>query len=108
MQAVLLQKAKVLATAPSNIAVDNILEKLVANEKINVVRIGHPARMIDSVRPYCLDAMLEDKEYAKLNEKIRKDMNRLREKLVKAKTKEEKRGLRAELKEYRRGLKVNQ
>ncbi|MFH2202764.1 MAG: AAA domain-containing protein [Elusimicrobiota bacterium] len=40
---------RVLASAPSNIAVDNILEKLLPYE-LRVVRLGHPARMLESVQ----------------------------------------------------------
>ena len=45
-----LQKSKVLACAPSNIAVDNIIERLhEADPKLKIVRIGHPARLLASV-----------------------------------------------------------
>ena len=46
-EAVLNQKARVIACAPSNVAVDNIIEKILAkqNKAIKVVRIGHPARV---------------------------------------------------------------
>jgi superfamily I DNA and/or RNA helicase len=40
---------RVLATAPSNIAVDNILEKLL-DTGLRVVRLGHPARTLESLR----------------------------------------------------------
>lgn len=40
---------RVLATAPSNIAVDNILEKLLGTG-LRVVRLGHPARTLESLR----------------------------------------------------------
>ena len=50
LQTVALQKSKVLACAPSNIAVDNIIERLHhMNPKLRIVRIGHPARLIESV-----------------------------------------------------------
>ena len=52
---------KVLATAPSNTAVDNLLEQLVAT-KSNVVRIGHPARVAERLREYSLDVMVENHE----------------------------------------------
>lgn len=49
-QAVKVQKAKVLCCAPSNIAIDNVLEWLITGENtVKCVRIGHPARMLDSV-----------------------------------------------------------
>ncbi len=40
---------KVIASAPSNIAVDNLVERL-HRERVKVVRIGHPARLLDSVK----------------------------------------------------------
>ena len=50
LQASRLQKAKIMACAPSNIAVDNIIERLHAqNPKLKIVRIGHPARMLESI-----------------------------------------------------------
>ena len=51
LQTVKLQKSKVLACAPSNIAVDNIIERLHACEpNLRIVRIGHPARLLESVQ----------------------------------------------------------
>lgn len=49
---------KVLACAPSNTGVDNLLEKLIAN-RVQVVRIGHPARVQEDLQPYTLDALVE-------------------------------------------------
>ena len=49
------QGHKVLACAPSNTAVDNLLERLVAAGK-SVVRVGHPARVDERLRGYTLDA----------------------------------------------------
>ncbi len=42
------QGAHVLACAPSNTAVDNLVERLVSYG-VRCVRVGHPARMADSV-----------------------------------------------------------
>ena len=48
------QGSKVLVCAPSNVAVDNLLEKLAKN-KIRVIRIGHPARVQVIFFHTCLD-----------------------------------------------------
>jgi superfamily I DNA and/or RNA helicase len=56
---------KVLACAPSNTAVDNILERLVrARQK--VVRVGHPARVNEQLRDFTLDAKVQDHEAMKI------------------------------------------
>ena len=52
---------KVLAVAPSNTAVDNLLEKLVAARQ-RAVRIGHPARVAESLRDHSLDGLVEQHE----------------------------------------------
>jgi len=50
LQASRLQKAKIMACAPSNIAVDNMIERLhEQNPKLKIVRIGHPARMLENI-----------------------------------------------------------
>ena len=60
LQTVALQKSKVMACAPSNIAVDNIIERLhKCNPKLRIVRIGHPARLLESVQKFCLDALVQ-------------------------------------------------
>ena len=47
--------ARVLAGAPSNVAVDNLLEKLIP-AGLRVVRLGHPARTLESLRHATLAA----------------------------------------------------
>lgn len=49
---------KVLAVAPSNTAVDNLLERLVV-AKQRTVRLGHPARVAESLRSHSLDGLVE-------------------------------------------------
>jgi ATP-dependent RNA/DNA helicase IGHMBP2 len=65
------QSEKVLACAPSNTAVDNLLEKLV-QAGMRVVRIGHPARITERLRNYSLDGLVEQHE----NTTVIKDMIR--------------------------------
>lgn len=49
---------RVLACAPSNTAVDNLLERLVAMMP-NVLRVGHPARVFESLRGHTLDELVD-------------------------------------------------
>jgi ATP-dependent RNA/DNA helicase IGHMBP2 len=49
---------KVLACAPSNLAVDNMLERLLA-ERERAVRLGHPARVLPQLRDHTLDQLVE-------------------------------------------------
>ncbi len=52
---------KVLACAPSNTAVDNLLERLIdAGQR--VVRIGHPARVAERLRDHSLDGLVDSHE----------------------------------------------
>jgi hypothetical protein len=49
---------RVLACAPSNLAVDNLLERLLAyGEK--AVRLGHPARVLPELRSHTLDLLAD-------------------------------------------------
>ncbi len=53
---------QVLAVAPSNVAVDNIVERLAVHlpgSSPRVLRIGHPARMTPLVLKHCLDAKIQ-------------------------------------------------
>ena len=50
---------RVLASAPSNIAVDNILEKL-DGAGLRLVRLGHPARTLEPLRRHNLSVLVED------------------------------------------------
>ena len=63
------QDHKVLATAESNAAVDNILERLMENKKLNLTRLGHPQR----VSKHNITQTLAYKvEKHKLNKKIKR------------------------------------
>jgi ATP-dependent RNA/DNA helicase IGHMBP2 len=53
-----LQGKKVLACAPSNTGVDNMLERLAATG-LRVARLGHPARVQENLQRYTLDALVE-------------------------------------------------
>ena len=49
---------RVLACAPSNLAVDNVLARLLAHGE-HVVRLGHPARVQQDLRAHSLDGIVD-------------------------------------------------
>lgn len=63
---------KVLACAGSNIAVDNILERLVAAGE-RAVRLGHPARVLPELQSHTLDLMVEEHHDVALAHKLVKE-----------------------------------
>ncbi|MBY0524105.1 MAG: AAA family ATPase [Gemmataceae bacterium] len=63
---------KVLACAPSNLAVDNLLERLAA-AGARVVRLGHPARISPGLRAHALDVLVEEHADARMARKTAKE-----------------------------------
>ncbi|XZE54119.1 AAA domain-containing protein [Planctomycetaceae bacterium SH139] len=70
------QGQRVLACAPSNTAVDNILERLVAMMP-NVLRVGHPARVFESLRGHTLDELVETDPSAAIIADMRREVDEL-------------------------------
>jgi len=56
---------QVLAAAPSNLAADNLLERLL-EAGVDGVRIGHPARVLPSLLAHTLEAKVEGHEAARI------------------------------------------
>ncbi|XP_073107835.1 uncharacterized protein [Elaeis guineensis] len=88
--------SKILACAASNIAVDNIVERLFPY-RVKLVRLGHPARLLPQVLESALDAQVLRGDNSTLANDIRKEMKVLNGKLLKAKDKNTKRDIRKEL-----------
>ncbi len=53
------KRQRVLATAASNSAVDHLVS-ICADQGLNVLRVGHPARVAEALHPYVLDVKLEE------------------------------------------------
>ncbi|MEO1928529.1 MAG: IGHMBP2 family helicase [Nautiliaceae bacterium] len=84
---------KLLVAADSNVAVDNLLEKL---KDYNVVRIGHPAKMDSKLMKYSLDVKIRrDKRYKEIEKIIKKidNLKYLQDKKYKKPTPGRRRGL---------------
>ncbi|UOY10313.1 IGHMBP2 family helicase [Methanonatronarchaeum sp. AMET6-2] len=69
----------VLATADSNVAVDNLVAMLYKRGR-KVVRIGHPARVTDTLKQHTLDSLIQKTKEYQMAEKTRKKAFKLLEK----------------------------
>ncbi|KAM5558897.1 hypothetical protein ABKV19_020516 [Rosa sericea] len=88
--------SKILACAASNIAVDNIVERL-ARQRVKLVRLGHPARLLPQVLESALDAQVLRGDNSALANDIRKEMKALNGKLLRTKDKNTRREIQKEL-----------
>lgn len=68
---------RVLVTAASNTAVDNLAERL-AEAGAPLLRVGHPARVADALEAHTLDAVLEASEAWALSRKWTREADALR------------------------------
>lgn len=76
-------KNKVLATAESNAAVDNIVERLAKKGNIDITRLGHPQKVSKEVVDQTLIAKIENhKDYSKIK-KTKEELDKLFEDLRK-------------------------
>ena len=71
------QNHKVLATAESNAAVDNILERLMDNKKLNLTRLGHPQRVSKHNITQTLAYKVENHDLNRKIKKIHKKIDKL-------------------------------
>ena len=92
---------KVLCCAPSNVAVDNLLERLVAN-RLKVVRLGHPARVHVELQKHSLDAIISLSDQTQLVKDARSDIDQTLAQAKRARSKGERAGLWGKLKELRK------
>ncbi len=72
---------RVLVTAASHTAVDNLAERLV-RAGVRLVRIGHPARVSEEMESHTLDALLEATDSSKLAEGWVREAEQLRQRLA--------------------------
>ena len=94
------QKLRLLVCGPSNISVDNIVERL-ASHKVPMVRLGHPARLLPSVLNHSLDVLTRTSEAAALVQDVRKEMDEKQSSIRKTRNAKERRQIYTELKELR-------
>ncbi|KAJ3119493.1 hypothetical protein HK098_005394 [Nowakowskiella sp. JEL0407] len=95
---------RVLVCGPSNISVDNLVERL-AKSKLDIVRIGNPARILESVLAHSLEVRVRSSDEGQLVNDVRTDMDRTFQQMQKAKSRMQKRELYGEIKFLRKELK---
>lgn len=96
---------RVCVCAPSNVAVDNVVERLV-RAGVQVVRLGHPARLLPAVIEHSLDHLVARTEGAKIAAQLRKEIaegsrqvRRAKDKMERWQRRDAVRRLRRELRE---------
>ncbi|KAL2868123.1 putative DNA helicase [Aspergillus lucknowensis] len=92
---------RVLVCGPSNISVDNIVERLAPN-KVPVVRIGHPARLLPSVLDHSLEVLTQTSEAAAIVRDVRKEIDEKQASIRKTRFGREKRAIYEDIKALRR------
>ncbi|XP_037307190.1 DNA-binding protein SMUBP-2 [Pungitius pungitius] len=101
------QGQKVLCCAPSNVAVDNLVERL-ARCKAKVLRLGHPARLLESIQKHSLDAILAQSDNAHIIADIREDIDKAFIGMKKMREKGERVNFKREIGELRKELKLRE
>ena len=95
------RKKRILVCGPSNVSVDNIVERL-AKTKTPVVRIGHPARLLPSVLDHSLEVLTQTSDAGGIVKDIRKEMDEKQASIRKTRSGRERRGIYDELKLLRK------
>ncbi|MFL5400406.1 MAG: AAA domain-containing protein [Myxococcales bacterium] len=80
------RKTPVLACAPSNLAVDNLVERLAA-AGVRPVRLGHPARVLETVLDHTLEARVREHEQGRIAADLVREALKMRDASRKQRTK---------------------
>ncbi|KAL8892371.1 MAG: hypothetical protein Q9192_005623 [Flavoplaca navasiana] len=92
---------RILVCGPSNISVDNIVERL-APHKVPIVRLGHPARLLPSVLEHSLDVLTQTSDAAAIVRDVRKEMDAKQASIKKTRNGKERRAIYGDMRELRK------
>ena len=95
------RKLRILVCGPSNISVDNIVERL-APHKLPIIRLGHPARLLPSVLNHSLDVLTQTSEAAGIVKDVRKEMDAKEASIKKTRNGRERKAIYDDMKELRK------
>jgi len=94
---------RVLVCGPSNISVDNIVERLAAaSPSTPIVRLGHPARLLPGVLNHSLEVLTRTSEAAGIVDDVRKEMDEKQASIRKTRNARERRAVYADLRLLRK------
>ena len=95
------RKLRILVCGPSNISVDNIVERL-APHKLPIIRLGHPARLLPSVLNHSLDVLTRTSDAAEIVKDVRKELDAKQASIKKTRNGRERRAIYGDMKELRK------
>ncbi|RDI83427.1 hypothetical protein Vi05172_g6463 [Venturia inaequalis] len=95
------QGLRLLVCGPSNISVDNIVERL-APHKVPIIRLGHPARLLPSVVNHSLDVLTRTSDAAAIVQDVRKEMDTKQASIRKTRSGRERREIYGDLRNLRK------
>lgn len=79
------RKNKVLATAESNAAVDNLVERLAKKENLEITRLGHPQKVSKEIKEKTLSCKMQNHKLYEKIEKTQRKINNAFEELKRCK-----------------------
>lgn len=95
------RKQRILVCGPSNISVDNIVERL-ASYKVPMVRLGHPARLLPAVLSHSMEVISRTSDAAAIVTDIRSEMDSKQASIRKTKSGRERKAIYGEIRELRK------
>lgn len=95
------RKQRILVCGPSNISVDNIVERL-SPHNVPILRLGHPARLLPSVLNHSLDVLTQTSEAGAIVKDVRSEMDAKQASIKKTKSGKERRQIYGDLRELRK------
>lgn len=100
---------RVLVCGPSNVSVDNILERLKHHIKGNkLIRIGHPARLFQGNRMNALDIVSKTGDHGQVIRELREEIDQNLGKISKTRSGRERREIYSDVKVLRKDYRVRE
>ncbi|KAJ2690352.1 hypothetical protein IWW39_000751 [Coemansia spiralis] len=99
---------RVLVCGPSNVSVDNLVERLGRIRGLPIVRLGHPARILPAAVAHSLDSQTKYSDAGELVRDVRKELDDTLAKVPKCKRSAERRALYGQIRELRKEYRVRE